>query len=408
MNPSSNSSRTIYLFSPFFYPEAISTGRYNTFLAESLVKRGHEVHVIASHPIFPNWRVTHTDASLEGMVIHRGGSRNIYPKSSLLRRIILESWFSLHSLLFWFSLLLTHRLRRSSSVVLAIFPPSLFFSFLSLFIPSTIRRVGIVHDLQSVYISRKGLIHRLIAFAIHTVESRGFNSCQHLVFLSHSMMLKAIDCYSIDPRICTVSHPFVTLPTTNYPSRAVDLALGSNYHNVIYSGALGDKQEPDRLLAFLVALQHTDPLIKCHIFSAGPHFDRLRLEATRLDVSFHDLVPSSELPALYARSFVQIIPQSFGTGDGSLPSKLPNLLAAGVPIFAICEPGSELGSLVSTFRAGAVSHHWDPLTLVSDFLASWSCFTHETHFQRRSRLKDQVSTTFGIESVIDHIISNPA
>lgn len=404
------SKHCFYLFSPFFYPEEISTGRYNTYLAQALVQRGFHVEVISFHPLFPSWRVQPTQASLVGMSIHRGGSWLFFPSSYLLRRLILELSYGIYSLKYW----LVNRFKRlfSSSksyskyepVIIAIFPPSLFFALVSLVLPSSIRRVGIVHDLQSVYISNHTLLHRIIAFAIHLIEKRAFHSCQKLIFLSNSMMRKAVQTYELDPTRVFVSHPFVTLPYPPSSSPEVDRALDPQQINIVYSGALGDKQEPDLLVRFMSLLHTSDSRLKCHIFSAGPHFDRLRT-LDSIGVSFHDLVPSSQLSTLYSRSFVQIIPQAFGTSDGSLPSKLPNLLAAGVPIFAICEPASDLGILVHSFGAGCVCHSWNPHDLVDTFLCSWPVFTCESHEERRQRYQPMIDREFGIDSIINQIVS---
>jgi len=401
-------TKHVLIFSPFFYPESISTGRYNTCLAQSLVSFGIKLDVIASHPLFPAWVIQPSQASLHGMRIHRGGRWLHYPRSPLLRRALLELWFSIHASHFWLQLIIRKGLRSTSSesrIVVPIFPPSLFFAILSIFLPSSIFRVGIVHDLQGVYADKGGKAHRLIGRLIHSVERRAFRACDRLVFLSNSMMTRAIKSYALDSSCCVVSYPFVTLSSPALVSPAVDLALQQTTHNVVYSGALGDKQQPDLLLAFFAALQQRVPSIRCHIFSAGPHFTRLIPQAIRLRVSVHDLVPSTDLAYLYKCSSVQVIPQSFGTGDGSLPSKLPNLLAAGVPIFAICEPCSELGSLVHSLNAGAVSNTWDINTLVDDFLTAWPDLISESHSHRQSRLESKIQELFSLDSLILNILN---
>jgi colanic acid biosynthesis glycosyl transferase WcaI len=398
----------VLFLSPFFYPESISTGRYNTFLVQALVRAGSEVHVVASHPLFPSWKPKISRLSLDGVSIHRGGSFLAYSKYPLLRRLILELWFSFHVLTFWFSnnsRLPSPARKPSSLVVVSVFPPSLFFAFLSFFLPKSVRRVGIVHDLQGIYAARGTFIHRLLGRVIHYIEQRSFTACDTMVFLSTSMLSSAVHSYGLDKRRCIVSHPFVTLPPTATSTSKVSIDLRSDCYHVVYSGALGDKQEPDKLLAFLGKLQARAPFLQCHIFSAGPHFDRLRPAALRLGVSLHDLVPSDELTLLYSKSSVQIIPQSFGTGEGSLPSKLPNLLASGVPVFVVCDPSSELGSLVRSLNAGVVCHQWSSDILVESFLSAWPYFQSETHAHRKARLGPFIAEIFSLQPVIDKILS---
>jgi colanic acid biosynthesis glycosyl transferase WcaI len=64
--------KTLFL-SPFFFPEHISTGKYNTCLAKALVLAGHDVTVVVSHPIYPNWCAEISNAALPKIEIIRGG-----------------------------------------------------------------------------------------------------------------------------------------------------------------------------------------------------------------------------------------------------------------------------------------------------------------------------------------------
>ena len=75
----------ILLLSPFFYPEPISTGKYNTDFVKELAKKGHKVTVVCSHPIYPNWKVKKSYSNLNGVEIIRGGKFIKYPKNKMLR-----------------------------------------------------------------------------------------------------------------------------------------------------------------------------------------------------------------------------------------------------------------------------------------------------------------------------------
>jgi len=59
------------------------------------------------------------------------------------------------------------------------------------------------------------------------------------------------------------------------------------------------------------------------------------------------------------RSHVQVIPQAEGTGGGAFPSKLANLLAVGVPVFAICDTDSELASVIRESGCGLATDSRD-------------------------------------------------
>lgn len=393
----------ILLLSPFFFPEQISTGKYNTYLAKALVLAGHDVTIVASHPIYPNWRAEISNATLPGIEIIRGGGWITYPRSTMLRRAILELWYAGFALTHFF------RLGSRPDIVIPIFPPSLFFMLLHSFMPRAIRRVGIVHDLQGVYATRSGgLMSRILNGAIHFVEKKCFRACDRLIFLSASMANRAMAEYQLDGKCCSVCYPFVAIAGEVKDSVALANILLPDTFNVVYSGALGEKQNPEGLFAFMNDIACTQADVTCHIFSAGPKFDRLRLEnsgTANCKVQFHELVPVEYLAELYSRSDVQIIPQAVNTSDGSLPSKLPNLLAAGVPVFVICESGSELGELVNEANAGVVANTWEIAELVGEFKSYRNKLAGESKHDRRMRLQAFVKSKFSINSVVESVLT---
>ena len=393
----------VLLLSPFFFPEQISTGKYNSCLAEALVLVGCDISVITSHPIYPNWRAEVSNATLPGVKITRGGGWLVYPRSAILRRAILELWYAWHVMVNFF------RIGSRPDIVIPIFPPSLFFMILNVFMSRSICRVGIVHDLQGVYASKSlSPMGRILKGVIHFVEKRCFNACDSLIFLSASMAKRAITEYQLDFNRCKVCYPFVAIAEDVKSDVALAGVLLANNFNVVYSGALGEKQNPDGIFAFMSEIANIQTNVTCHIFSSGPIFDRLRAAKAELlncNVQFHDIVPTEQLAELYARSDVQIIPQAINTSEGSLPSKLPNLLAAGVPVFVICEKGSELGDLVNQARAGLVAHTWDMAELVEQFRIYKNELATESKHERRMRLQAFVKSKFSIDCVLGNVLS---
>lgn len=196
----------ILLLSPFFFPEQISTGKYNTYLAEALVLAGYDVTVVTSHPIYPNWRAEISNATLPEIEIKRGGGWIAYPQSTTLRRAILELWYA------WYALSSYFRLGTKPDIVIPIFPPSLFFLLLHLLMSRAVCRVGIVHDLQGIYAGMSGdLVSQFVKRAIHFVEKRCFSACDKLIFLSTSMANRAVAEYQLDNNRCGVCYPFVAI-----------------------------------------------------------------------------------------------------------------------------------------------------------------------------------------------------
>src|SRR5665213_2398700 len=361
--PVIDSRRQIVFVSPFFYPELISTGKANQHLAEAFVATGHEVTVVCSHPLYPSWLPVSSEAEIGGVKILRGGAWVRYPKAMPLRRVVLEVWFAFYALRrMW-------RLRTQPDVVVSILPPSLFAFFLHALLPRKVRRVAVVHDLQGVLAAQKqSLPRRAIIRLIHAVESRAFRSQDLCIFFSGDMARVAQNAYRLDPARIAVQYPFVTLSrkrtSFGHPPvarRLIEMFPPEKLH-VVYSGALGFKQNSEQLIAFMQAAAQRHPELQFHVLSGGPFFDELSARYQQLPgprVQFHPLVAEQDLEELYARSAIQVIPQADGTEAAALPSKLPNLLAAGVHLLAICNEDSEVGRLIQQARTGSIVEQWE-------------------------------------------------
>ena len=395
---------SVLLLSPFFYPEQISTGKYNTALAKALVERSISVRVIASYPLYPEWKPEVCSASLDDIVIHRAGESIHYPKSPYLRRFFLETWFA------WHATVKSWRYRANTQYVVPIFPPSLFFLFVDFILPRSVRRVGIVHDLQGIYAARsRSFALHLVSLTIRLVERRVFRRCDKLIFLSSSMRDSAIKVYKLDALKCVVCYPFVALPAST-EFGVLDSIFPVNMRHVVYSGALGEKQNSDELVNFMEALSISCSDVACHIFSGGPIFENLKKvqQSKGGKIKFHSLVAEEHLMELYTRSDVQIIPQAPDTANGSLPSKLPNLLFAGTPIFAICDDDSELAKLIRNFDAGFVSSSWTQENLLADMEGFLESLCNQNRSQRIFRNKLFLQSSFTVDQVISEIFELPS
>ena len=389
----------VLILSPFFYPEPISTGKYNTYLAKALVRKGCSVEIVASHPIYPDWKPKRTTVSLEGVKIYRGGGFFVYPKSVILRRIQLELGFTIHAL--------RHVLfNRNSTIFVPVFPPSLFFLFVRFLIPQSALKIGIVHDLQSVLAELSNSLPRIIlSKLIGLIEKKIFDTCDKLIFVSKSMASRAINDYGLNPKKVLVFYPFVTLEKPEN-GNALGQLFPSGYKHIVYSGAIGEKQNPNLLLKLFAAIVKKRMDVLCHIFSRGPMFDELRKgNASEFErVAFHDLVPEKDLFELYLKSDIQIIPQKEGSSVGAIPSKLPNIISAGVPIFAISDPKSELSQLIHDSGIGYCADSWNVDKLLIEMDKFLEKSDGHSHQERQRMVSDFVTRNFEIDQLVQVII----
>lgn len=343
--------KKVLIVSPFFFPELISTGKYNTDLAIQLINQNLEVEVLCSHPLYPDWKPEHSSQTLEGVHIKRGGSWLRYPKNPMLRRVVLESWFL-------FFTLLNIRKLRSSDAIVAVLPPSCFV-LATFVVSSSVKIIGIVHDLQSVHLNVEGSkLKKLLLGLIKFVERASFKRCNRLVYLSEEMKKEATFEYDLEEIKSYIAYPFITLDDFTCKGR-LDKYFNSNDFNVVYSGALGEKQNPQGIYHIANQLVKLNANVRFIFFSRGPDYEKLKKLNSSEKIIFNDLVEPESLGELLSRSDIQIVPQATGTSKGSLPSKVPNILSSGSMIYAITDENSELQQLLSKQQGCVVSNSWD-------------------------------------------------
>jgi colanic acid biosynthesis glycosyl transferase WcaI len=167
----------ILLISPFFYPEPISTGKYNTDLALNLAKRGHKVHVWCFHSFYPDWKVKKSDQQLKNIFIKRGGLGVRFTGNQFIDRIILELSF------LFFVIKEKVKNKQGFDNIIFISPPSLSIIILKAF-RANVNKVIIVHDLQFIHIKS---INKTLSKVAFFIEKKLMCLSNKLIFLSEEM-----------------------------------------------------------------------------------------------------------------------------------------------------------------------------------------------------------------------------
>ena len=389
--------KNILVISPFFFPELISTGKFNADMVIGLRDKGHHVKVLCFHPFYPKWKIEKSEAKLENVEIIRGGKRIFYSQKNIIRRFILEFSFA------FFVLRKIFKHQKNIDIIIPVFPPSFVFYAVLPFLKKHIKKVGIIHDLQEVYSkNKKGFLYKLIGKIIHHIEKKGFNACDKLIFLSEEMKNVAKESYHLSAKKLSVQFPFVTintnLKTTQYN---LEKQLPENVKHIVYSGALGEKQNPEELYDVFNYCSGKLPDLRFHFFSQGSRFEELKQNNINKKIKFHDLVAKENIEELYERSFIQFVPQAIGTSKGSLPSKLPNLFASKCNIICITDAGSDIDLLFKKHQLKDVITSWDKDIILN----SIDEFLHEktSNFSKQNQISKEL---FHINSMINSILEN--
>jgi hypothetical protein len=168
----------------------------------------------------------------------------------------------------------------------------------------------------------------------------------------------AEEIYSLNKNKLQVQYPFVTKNDKSI-TNTLGKILSKDRINIVYSGALGEKQNPAGLYAFFDFASKKIKNSSFHFFSQGHIFEELKERNTNFNIKFHDLVRKENLWELYKRSTIQIVPQLPGTSKGSLPSKLPNLLASDCQILVITDKNSEIEKIFKANDFQKVMTSWE-------------------------------------------------
>jgi len=334
--------------------------------------------------------------------IHRGGRWVRYPSKPLLRRLVLELWFAYHC----FRELL--RARENIDLVVLVFPPSLYALLVGLLLPRSIRKIGIVHDLQAVMgLNGRQTMRRALSQFVRAIERQAFEVCDQLIALSDQMARTIIESYSQHVAKIKVRYPFKTLVASGEVKRNLAHILKQGATHVVYSGAMGKKQNSKKLLEFFQAAAKEMPEVNFHLFSEGPTFQEYRTlcESNGFNgVQFHGLVGDTDLEELYARSAVQVIPQVQTESNGCFPSKLANILAAGCAVLAICNLESDLAQIINQTKVGAVAANWERDELMAKLRHVLNQAATEPREARQSAVSEILADRFNREKLVDLIV----
>ena len=118
---------------------------------------------------------------------------------------------------------------------------------------------------------------------------------------------------------------------------------------VQYAGNVGYSQS----LEMVIAAARVMPSLTFLINGAGAALDSLRALADGLsNVRFSGYQPIARLPEVLATGDIHLVPLKAGLGRVSVPSKTYSILAAGRPLLAAIDPGTEVPRVLAESGGG--------------------------------------------------------
>jgi len=345
----------LVVVTPHFAPDVAPTGEVVTRITKELIEQGHSIDVITSLPWYRDHRI---EPGYEGKLVRyedvpwgRIVRVNPFPttdKRNIARRAASFAGFSIASAL------LGGRVENVDGV-LALSPPlTLGLAGWSI---ARRRKAPLVFNVQDVYpdvaIELGVLSNPGIVAAARRLEKLCYARADAVTVLSDDLkdnISPRVD----DPRKVRVIPNFVDTdwiaPGERDNAYRREYGLSGKFV-VMYAGNVGLSQSLDLVLDAAAALSHEKDIVFV-INGSGARKTGLEQRAKGMsNVVFVGMQPSERLPEVLAAADLHLVPLKRGLARSSVPSKTYSILAAGRPLIASVDSGSEVARVVD--RAGA-------------------------------------------------------
>ena len=352
-------SLRMIVLAPHFAPDIAPTGRVMTRIVGELARRGHHIDVVATlpwyrrHAIEPGWggRLLRRDPTDWGTVtrVHPfpGGDRR-----NLLRRAAGVAGFSV---LAGLAGLAAGGWTRRADGVIAMSPP-LTVGLTGRFV-AWWHRAPLVFNVQDVFpdaaVETGAITDGRIIAAARWLERVSYRLADAVTVLSDDLRANVLAKVPA-ARAATVHMipNFVDTerirPLDRRTAYRAELGLGDG-PVVLYAGNIGFSQS----LGLLLEAARKLPAVTFLINGDGAARAGLEQQAARLaNVRFAGYVPDDRLAELLATGDVHVVPLRAGLGAVSVPSKTYSILAAGRPVVAAIDGGTEVPRLLAASGGG--------------------------------------------------------
>ena len=364
---------------PHFAPDTAPTGEVITRIVHELAALGHEIHVITALPWYREHRL---EVGWEGKWVRKertewGSITRVNPfpgndKRNLLRR---AAGFAGFSALAGLSSLVGGRV----DAVIAMSPPLTM--GLTGWGTHLVRRGPLVFNIQDVFpdaaVETGAITNNTIIALARWLERVSYQRSAAVTVLSDDLRdnvaakvkAKYRDRVHVIPNF--VDTEFIR-PADRITELRRELGIGEE-PVVLYAGNVGFSQSLEMVVDAAAEFPHATFLIN----GDGAARSTLERRASHLpNVRFSGYQPKARVPEVLATGDVHVVPLKRGLGRVSVPSKTYSILAAGRPVLAAIDPGTEVPRMLAASGGGLAVAPDDPtaftdgLRILLDDLAS--------------------------------------
>jgi colanic acid biosynthesis glycosyl transferase WcaI len=347
----------IAVLCPHFAPDTAPTGDVITRIVHELAALGHELHVVTALPWYREHRL---EAGWEGRWVRRevtewGSITRVNPfpgddKRNLLRR---AAGFAGFSALSGCAALRGGRV----DAVIAMSPPLTM--GLTGWGVHLVRRGPLVFNIQDVFpdaaVETGAITNTRIIAVARWLERVSYHRAAAITVLSDDLRDNVIakvrashaDRVHVIPNF--VDTDFIRPADRMTPLRT-ELGIGDETV-VLYAGNVGFSQS----LEMVVDAASQFPEVTFLINGDGAARRSLEARAAgRANIRFNGYQPKARVPEVLATGDIHLVPLKAGLGRVSVPSKTYSILAAGRPVLAAIDAGTEVPRMLAASGAGLV------------------------------------------------------
>ncbi|HYZ97793.1 MAG TPA: glycosyltransferase family 4 protein [Acidimicrobiales bacterium] len=370
---------------PHYAPDTAPTGDVITRIAAELAGRGHEVDVVTSLPWYRHHRV---EPGWGGRPVRRedtgaGRVTRVHPfptdKRNIPARALAFAGFT--------GLVAAMGMRRPGDgrpdAVLAMSPP-LTLGAAGWFVARR-WRAPFVFNIQDVFpdvaVELGAITNPTVIRLASWLERWSYRRAEAVTVLSDDLrdnLVTKIQRSVPDPDDHVRVIPNFVDTTRIVPAPRDGTPGGGDYRRehgladrqvVMYAGNVGFSQSLELVIGAARALADRSDVMFV-INGGGSARADLEEEAAGLpNVRFVDYQPAERLPDVLAAADIHVVPLRRGLARSSVPSKLYSILAAGRPVLASVDPGTEVARVVDKAGAGVSVPPDDPTAFTAALTA---------------------------------------
>ena len=356
----------IVVLCPHFAPDTAPTGVVMTRIVDELAALGHELHVVTAlpwyrnHAVEPGWeaRISRHEQTVWGSITRV----NPFPggdKRNLVRRAV---GFVGFSALAGLSSLRGGRV----DAVIAMSPPLTM--GLTGWGTHVVRRGPLIFNIQDVFpdaaVETGAITNRGIIAAARWLERVSYQRTAAVTVLSSDLRdniaAKVRPSKRADVRVIpNFVDTDVIRPGDRMTALRSELDIGAEIV-VLYAGNVGFSQS----LEMVVDAAKVLPSLTFVINGDGAARSSLVERAAGVgNVRFSGYQPADRLPEVLATGDIHLVPLKAGLGRVSVPSKTYSILAAGRPVLAAIDAGTEVPRILAESGGGVCVPPDDPAAL---------------------------------------------